>query len=443
MKSPRKKKAAQRAPGPLAEAWRHRPVAEALLLDLDRKPYLGFASERAHLQDLILRTVERGESNSVLVLGSVGVGKSACLAQVLADLQRARPGLGPMGPAEALLVHLSGWLQVDDRLALKEITRQLKLENVVGEKVFGSFADHLDFLLASLKAGNQQSSKPVIFVLDQFDLFCEHHNQTLLYNLFDTAQSRAVPMIIVGLTPRIDVVETMEKRVKSRFCHRSIHLNNPTSLNQYLEYFQHFLAPNEGNPENFWKRHLKETFLASDSAGRKFLKELYDIDSSIANLKMLVKEALFQFSMDSEADELGLGHFETAFKILNPGFDEEVLNGLSVLDLAMAVAAKNTGSQRTEPHINFEMVFHAFKAFVHRKCSMLSFDRSVIMKSWENLIHLEVLRPLDHGAKVQNEYKDYILDVLDSDLVRVVEKASGVPLDLREWAKTGFHEQDC
>lgn len=29
----------------------------------------------------------------------------------------------------------------------------------------------------------------VIFVLEEFDLFCAHHNQTLLYNLFDIAQS--------------------------------------------------------------------------------------------------------------------------------------------------------------------------------------------------------------------------------------------------------------
>ena len=36
------------------------------------------------------------------------------------------------------LWNLSGLLQTDDRLALKEITRQMDLENVVGDRVFVS-----------------------------------------------------------------------------------------------------------------------------------------------------------------------------------------------------------------------------------------------------------------------------------------------------------------
>lgn len=33
---------------------------------------------------------------------------------------------------------ISGLLQINDKIALKEITRQLNLENVVGDKVFVS-----------------------------------------------------------------------------------------------------------------------------------------------------------------------------------------------------------------------------------------------------------------------------------------------------------------
>lgn len=40
---------------------------------------------------------------------------------------------------------LAGLLQTDDRIALKEITRQLSLENVVGDKVFvGSASAYWD-----------------------------------------------------------------------------------------------------------------------------------------------------------------------------------------------------------------------------------------------------------------------------------------------------------
>jgi origin recognition complex subunit 4 len=37
-------------------------------------------------------------------------------------------------------VELNGLMHTDDRLALKDATRQMQLENAVGNKVFGSFA---------------------------------------------------------------------------------------------------------------------------------------------------------------------------------------------------------------------------------------------------------------------------------------------------------------
>lgn len=93
---------------------------------------------------------------------------------------------------DALVVNLHGLVHTDDRMALKDATRQMQLENAVGDKVFGTFAENLSFLLECLKSGDKKRSQPVIFILDEFDLFCAHHNQTLLYNLFDVAQSAQV-----------------------------------------------------------------------------------------------------------------------------------------------------------------------------------------------------------------------------------------------------------
>lgn len=119
-------------------------------------------------------------------------------------------------------MYLNGLVDTDDRIALKAATTQLKLDNAVDGKVFGSFAENLAFLLDCLKSGDKKKSKSVIFILDEFDLFCAHHNQTLLYNLFDVAQSAQAPICVLGLTCRIDVIELLEKRVKSRFSHRQI-----------------------------------------------------------------------------------------------------------------------------------------------------------------------------------------------------------------------------
>ena len=77
---------------------------------------------------------------------------------------------------ELTLVRLHGLTETDDRLALREIARQMKLDNVVQDKVFGSFSEHLEFLLASLRTGDRSSSRPIAFILDEFDLFTEHRS---------------------------------------------------------------------------------------------------------------------------------------------------------------------------------------------------------------------------------------------------------------------------
>ena len=80
-----------------------------------------------------------------------------------------------------------------------------------------------------------QTAKSVIFILDEFDLFASHPRQTLLYNLFDIAQARKAPIAVLGITTKIDVAERLEKRVKSRFSHRYVHLPLPRSLATFWE----------------------------------------------------------------------------------------------------------------------------------------------------------------------------------------------------------------
>ncbi|KAI1884908.1 hypothetical protein AGOR_G00214740 [Albula goreensis] len=190
---------------------------------------VGVESQHKHLLELLKRTAIHGESNSVLIVGPRGAGKTMLLNCVLKELMEENEV-----KKNVLLVHLNGLLQTDDRIALKEITRQLHLENVVGDKVFGSFAENLAFLLEALKKGNRSSSRPVLFTLDEFDLFAHHKNQTLLYNLLDISQSAQAPVAVVGLTCRLDVLELLEKRVKSRFSHRQIHLLSPLGFQHYL-----------------------------------------------------------------------------------------------------------------------------------------------------------------------------------------------------------------
>lgn len=76
-------------------------------------------------------------------------------------------------------------------------------------------------------------SRPTIVILDAFDLFAQHARQSLLYCLLDTVQSCKVGqgnngVAVVGITTRIDTINMLEKRVKSRFSGRMIRTAPPT-----------------------------------------------------------------------------------------------------------------------------------------------------------------------------------------------------------------------
>lgn len=219
------------------------PMAKIKLQVLERltssglTPITHLEKEYNTLHSLLTATISAGESNSLLLLGSRGSGKSLLVEHALHDLEQQFRG-------DFHVVRLNGFVQTDDKLALREIWRQLGREMAVSEDETGqvsSYADTMASLLTLLSHAEDlddpdamavdgaddtvgKTAKSVIFVMDEFDLFTTHPRQTLLYNLFDIAQARKAPIAVVGCSTRTDVVDLLEKRVKSRFSHRWLHV---------------------------------------------------------------------------------------------------------------------------------------------------------------------------------------------------------------------------
>ncbi|KAK6439307.1 origin recognition complex subunit 4 [Oleoguttula sp. CCFEE 5521] len=201
-------------------------------------PITNLKEEYAKVNTVISQTILSGESNSMLLIGARGSGKTTIVNQMLEE-HTAQHG------NDFHVVRLNGFSHTDDKIALREIWRQLGREmEIEGEEgAARNYADTLTTLLALLSTPAElgqsqedgQVTKSVIFILDEFEIFASHPRQTLLYNLFDIAQSRKAPIAVLGLTTRIEVAETLEKRVKSRFSHRFVHLSLPKSYNAFLD----------------------------------------------------------------------------------------------------------------------------------------------------------------------------------------------------------------
>jgi len=403
--------------------------------------YHGNEKNVEFLLDLVTRTVDKGESNSLLVLGPHGVGKTALVQKVLKEASAKKSW-----SENAVIVELNGFIAIDDKIALKEITRQLNLENVVGNKVFGSFADHFSFLLASLKSGDKDS-KPIIFVLEEFDTFCNHKNQSLLYNLFDIAQSRAVPICVIGVSCQIDVTELLEKRVKSRFSHRHLNLMHFDSLEQYLQMIKEFLVLDKShNVPDFqtWNKNTAKLFAQPDV--QNFIEDkIFIYDKSISFMKQFLHSSLVCMLTQGE-QQLSLDLLEGGLQQSCASFSSQpldsIIRDLSILEICILIAVKHITEIYDHEPFNFEMVYHEYVKFRRRRLTNLTEERSVIFKCWENLISLEMIVPKVSGEKGRNQQLEYILNVFHipvSTLKKAVEKYPHCPTEVLQWLTSSTH----
>ncbi|XP_039183779.1 origin recognition complex subunit 4 [Crotalus tigris] len=396
----------------------------------------GLEHQYKQLFELIKHTAINGESNSVLIIGPRGSGKTLLVCHVLKkllDIKEVKENV--------LQVHLNGLLQTNGRIALKEITRQLNLENVVGDKVFGSFAENLAFLLEALKRGDRDHSCPILFILDEFDLFVHHKNQTLLYNLLDISQSAQTPIAVIGLTCRLDILELMEKRVKSRFSHRQIYLMNSFDFKTYLNICKEQLSlPPEFPEKSFiqkWNRHIQS--LLEDIKVQDILQNQFYYSKDLRCLFMLLM--LASNNITASHPYLRVANFLEVSKLCRMDTKANIVHGLSVLELCLIIAMKHLNDTYEGEPFNFQMVYHEYQKFVQRKAhTVYNFEKPVVMKAFEHLQHLELIKPVEGPSNsVQKEYLLMKLLLDNSQVMEALQVYPNCPTDVKQWATASVH----
>ncbi|XP_026490629.2 origin recognition complex subunit 4 [Vanessa tameamea] len=418
-------------------------------------------SERNHVYNLISRSIMHGESHSALIIGPRGCGKTTLINSVLQQISKEADIVN-----DALIIKLNGLIHQDDKIALKSITAQMQLENAVGDRVFGTFAENLSFLLSCLTSGADRKCKSMVFVLEEFDMFCHSgRTQTLLYNLFDITHSKQAPMCVLGITNRIDVMEMLEKRVKSRFSHRQIFLFpnenqegvEKSPLSKCKEIFVQYLSM----PLNLAKRNVKE--ISKKRKGRKSIvnvEEKMDVDTIDDNQYAIPEEVFTRCKVDSsQFQNLEYGFIESwnahveslvedqkvidalekfsyytvneqlfkdvLFQIVSklslsksyidvndisssidhtvsPEHRVKLLQSLSILELSLVIAMMHGMEIFDGQPMNFEMVLHRYTKFSNTNSSTQTVPRPVILKAFEHLQELEIIMPVKNTDSIYN-----------------------------------------
>ncbi|KAI0022352.1 origin recognition complex subunit 4 C-terminus-domain-containing protein [Xylariomycetidae sp. FL0641] len=403
---------------------------------------------------LVEQTVVSGEGNSMMVIGARGSGKSTLVGDIVSDLKVEHQD-------EFHVVRLNGFIHTDDKLALKEIWRQLGKEMDIEDDLVNktnNYADTMASLLALLShpteiTGTEEgvTSKSVIFVIDEFDLFATHARQTLLYNLFDIAQARKAPIAVLGLTARIDVVESLEKRVKSRFSHRYVYLSLPKTLVAYWDVCKQGLCVDEGDLQaegfetdlkglnqfrDYWEQkiealretpdfadHLEYHYYAGKSVPAFFTSCILPLSVlSASSLDLEISSPLDgPVSLEPAEPKLGL------------------LAALSDLELAMLISAARLDIVAHTDTVNFAMAYDEYSTQMSKQrvqsasSGMMAlgggariWGRRVASVAWERLVSLGLLIPAGIGGRSNAahgglEGKMWKLDVALEEIPSAVE----------------------
>ncbi|KAI9280173.1 origin recognition complex subunit 4 C-terminus-domain-containing protein [Umbelopsis sp. AD052] len=387
------------------------------------------------LLHLLEQTVKVGESNSCLLIGNRGSGKSVLVRKVIQSLRNEHKD-------NFLTVELNGLIQTDDRSALREITRQLTRESQMDDRSFTSFAESLAFLLSLLKSGSK-STTPVIFILDEFDLFAQHTKQALLYNLFDIAQSSQNPIAVVGLTCRMDTMELLEKRVKSRFSHRQIYLYPPSSFGDFSSATKSVLSlpmPDSTTDENHttYIHNFNEALeaLFQDPLFLAVIRRIFDLTK---DLRMVFK-ICFQpvSSLSAQKPFLTATQFYDSGIMQRADSKTELLKGVSLLELILIVSMGKLLDRETAT-FNFQMVYDEYKDFMNmtqasgHSFGMKLYKRAVALKAFEHLQSFELVCPVESVAKCPKEYRMMKIMLEHSQISNAVAKYRDCPTAVKKW----------
>ncbi|PSN69182.1 P-loop containing nucleoside triphosphate hydrolase protein [Corynespora cassiicola Philippines] len=419
-------------------------------------PLVGLDEEYKTVYQLIEHTVTAGEGNSMLLIGARGSGKSALVKHVLSEVSKSNS-------EDYHVVRLNGFIHTDDKVALREIWRQLGKEMEIEDDSGPgkNYADTLTTLLALLSHPSEQTgevtdqvAKAVIFVMDEFDLFAQHPRQTLLYNLFDIAQSRKAPIAVLGLTTRVDVTNSLEKRVKSRFSHRYVHLSLAKSFTAFQEVLKTILTI-QSDQLSVEERSILET-APKNTPSKKAKKDesqgpLADWNSNIDHLaphfyrSKSVPTVLNSFLLPTATISPGASLLPTNI-LAPPDSKLTLIPQLSTLSLSLLIAAARLDIIHDSDTCNFNMAYDEYVTLASRARIQSAaggtsssgsvtkvWGKDVARREWEGLVELGFIMPIAGG--LPGGFAMVKVDVALEEIGEVIKCAKGIEKSLEKWCK--------
>lgn len=435
--------------------------------------------------DRILRqAIVQKESHSTIIVGPRESYKSFLLNRELDLLSKQCAG-------QFITIRLNGFIH-SEQAAINGIATQLEQQlkhlhdDAPGGSAresdisSGSLTEVFEKILRVLDSAstNQKSTQKntatskltVIFIFDEIDTFAGPVRQSLLYNLFDMVEHARVPVCIVGCTTKLNILEFLEKRVKSRFSQRIIYMPQVENLEQFVQVAGELLELDRPSAYKYgqrWNQKIQAALSSDNSELYRMVKLNYETFRSIPHFRNSIIP-LIHGAEDFES----LCHLIDTCEPIKEYMDNQLgssftalIGSLSDLELAILICAARTALKTKDETMNFNLTYAEYESMTKAlnariptvaktgkssEGSSVLFDNAIklwkkkdVKNVWETLIQLNFLTEKSavglresaiavfyasnyqlQGTTIPFDLRQYQTHVTLSELRRIVPRSS-------------------
>lgn len=324
------------------------------------------------IYNLFEHTIRDNEGHSVLLVGPRNSGKSAMINSALDQLEQNYGN-------KVITIKLNAFIHTDDNLALREIAKQLDI--TLGMKrgtditfetrsINETFSNILLKLDKNEEGEDKTSKVSIVFIIDEFDKFTNNSKQTLLYNLFDLCQTSSVPICVVGVSSKITVRESLEKRVRSRFSQRLIIINKPLTIEEFwndaklsLKLGDYGLSKLDNKKYGeAWNNYIENLYLDKSSNLFKLVFQTFDTTKNYKDFNLQCLCSINELSLSQPFfNDKQVSTYHTNQSVSHI---QSIFCGLSQLEFFIAIAAARWIEKYDLTTLNFNLAYNEYVSMI-------------------------------------------------------------------------------
>lgn len=233
----------------------------------------------------------------------------------------------------------------------------------------------------------------IIFVLEDLERFAAHPQQNLLYSLFELAL--ALPVFVIGTSCRIDVLELLEKRVKSRFSQNIIYLPLPASCEEFIERIKCNLQDYENEEGEVIYNKTIEEFIEKNTNFNSLCNFHFDFTKDV---RPIFRQLSKTFASIDQSIPFNWDSFSDLFDLtVGPSRPELSLNPLlletTIVELMIIVAMCRLAAKFPSTPVTFDVMAEELAACKLRALGLEHFvwTKSTLQVAFDRLINCRLL----------------------------------------------------